>query len=146
MLILGPLCFGLVFLIEYISNRTFTFNIFNKKLKAIPYEPFVNDDDVEKEITRTENTSPLNSSIHVLHLRKVFKIGRNKHKVAVEDISFCLDKQECYCLLGVNGAGKTTTFKILTNELLPTKGTVHIFGYDVSKDMAKIRTLIGYCP
>lgn len=36
-----------------------------------------------------------------------------KHKVAVDNLSFSVNKGEVFGLLGVNGAGKTTTFKIL---------------------------------
>jgi ATP-binding cassette subfamily A (ABC1) protein 3 len=49
-------------------------------------------------------------------------------------------------LLGTNGAGKTTTFKALSGEITPTYGITKIAGYDLSKDMNKVRYLIGYCP
>ena len=41
---------------------------------------------------------------------------------AVKCISFSLEKNECFILLGVNGAGKTTTFKCLTLDELITDG------------------------
>jgi ABC-type multidrug transport system ATPase subunit len=39
--------------------------------------------------------------------------SEKKHKVAVDNLSFGVNKSEVFGLLGVNGAGKTTTFKML---------------------------------
>jgi ATP-binding cassette subfamily A (ABC1) protein 3 len=39
--------------------------------------------------------------------------SEKKHKVAVDNLSFAVNKGEVFGLLGVNGAGKTTTFKML---------------------------------
>jgi ABC-type multidrug transport system ATPase subunit len=52
--------------------------------------------------------------------------------VAIDQLSFGLEYGECFALLGVTGAGKTTTFKILTGEVKPNKGQVHINGYDMT--------------
>lgn len=46
--------------------------------------------------------------------------------VAVEEVSFVVQKSEVFSLLGVNGAGKTTTFKMLTGEFPPTFGQAYI--------------------
>ena len=53
-------------------------------------------------------------------------VCRRKRHVAVENLSFGLDRGECFALLGVNGAGKSTTFKILMNEIEATNGIVTI--------------------
>jgi len=68
--------------------------------------------------------------------------------VAVNNVSFGLEYGECFALLGISGAGKTTTFKCLIGEEIPTLGTVHVNGYDVttSKGFESARRLIGYCP
>jgi len=68
--------------------------------------------------------------VRVHDLVKVFKLGWNKNLTAVNKVSFGLESGECFALLGVNGAGKTTTFKSLTNDLVPTSGTVSISGFD----------------
>ena len=48
--------------------------------------------------------------------------------------------------LGQNGAGKTTTIKMITGLYAPTKGTVHIGGYDIQKNHIEAKKLIGYIP
>jgi ATP-binding cassette subfamily A (ABC1) protein 3 len=61
-------------------------------------------------------------------------------------LSFALKTGECFSLLGVNGAGKSTTFKSLTKEIGNTTGFIQICGFDIEKDFAQARKLIGYCP
>jgi ATP-binding cassette subfamily A (ABC1) protein 3 len=39
--------------------------------------------------------------------------SKKKHKVAVDNLSFAVERGEVFGLLGVNGAGKSTTFKML---------------------------------
>jgi ABC-2 type transport system ATP-binding protein len=62
---------------------------------------------------------------------------------AVDDISFHVNEGEFFGFLGPNGAGKSTTIKVLTTLLRKTAGTISIAGYDVDKDSATIRKLIG---
>ena len=45
---------------------------------------------------------------------------------AVDNVSFSVNKGECFGLLGVNGAGKTTTFRMLTGDETPTSGDARI--------------------
>ena len=54
--------------------------------------------------------------------------------------------QECFALLGVNGAGKSSTFKILTNEIEKTSGTVKVMEYDIDTERREITKNMGYCP
>jgi ABC-2 type transport system ATP-binding protein len=49
-------------------------------------------------------------------------------------------------LLGPNGAGKTTLMRILTTLLRPTRGSAHVFGYDVKADAHTVRSVLGYLP
>lgn len=69
-----------------------------------------------------------------------------RHKVAVDRVSFGVQNGECFALLGVNGAGKTTTFKILTGEIHQTSGSAHIQGFSTSTQLSQARMFIGYCP
>lgn len=59
-------------------------------------------------------------------------------KVAVHDVSFHANRGEVVGLLGPNGAGKTTTIQTLLGLVLPTSGTVNIFGMPIATERVKI--------
>ena len=65
---------------------------------------------------------------------------------AVDDLNLQVDKGELFGLLGPNGAGKTTVINILCGLLKPTSGSAVVGGYDVQKEPAKVKELIGVCP
>ena len=65
---------------------------------------------------------------------------------AVNGLDLEIRKGELFGFLGPNGAGKTTTISILCGLLMPSAGSVQIGGFDVKKDMAKIKKRIGLCP
>jgi len=65
---------------------------------------------------------------------------------AVDDISFMIKPRQIFSMLGPNGAGKTTTVEILEGLRNPTSGTASIFGVDVTRDYAKIRSRVGVLP
>ena len=64
--------------------------------------------------------------------------------VAVNDISFSVEKGEIFGFLGPNGAGKSTTMMIFTTLLKPTSGKALIAGFDVTKDAKQVRENIGF--
>lgn len=66
--------------------------------------------------------------------------------VAVENLSFRLDRGDVLGFLGPNGAGKTTTMRIITGYMPPTRGTVHIEGVDIFDNPLHAKKLIGYLP
>ena len=80
----------------------------------------------------------------VFTTRKGFWRQKRKNTIAVEDVSFQVEKGELFGVLGPNGAGKTTTVKMLTTILLPTKGSGTILGYDLVRNTAEIRKHIGF--
>ena len=65
---------------------------------------------------------------------------------AVNAITLDVQPGEVFGLLGPNGAGKSTTIKMLTTLLPPTSGTATIAGYDVLRQPAQVRRVIGYVP
>ncbi|MFX1289141.1 MAG: ATP-binding cassette domain-containing protein [Promethearchaeota archaeon] len=65
---------------------------------------------------------------------------------AVNGINLEIKKGELFGLLGPNGAGKTTTINMLVGLLNPTGGSAIVGGYDVKRDLKKIKEIIGVCP
>ena len=64
--------------------------------------------------------------------------------VAVNEISFEVNKGEIFGFLGANGAGKTTAMRMLCGLSLPTSGAATVAGFDVYKENEKIKKSIGY--
>src|SRR6266540_2781107 len=79
--------------------------------------------------------------IDVENLRKQFG-----STVAVDDVSFHVQRGEIIGLLGPNGSGKTTIMRILTGFFPPTSGTARVGGLDVQNESVAVRRLIGYLP
>jgi gliding motility-associated transport system ATP-binding protein len=79
--------------------------------------------------------------IEVDNLRKVYG-----DRVAIDGISFRVEKGEILGFLGPNGAGKTTTMRILTGFMPPTSGTARVAGLDVVAEPREVKRRIGYLP
>ena len=71
---------------------------------------------------------------------------RYARTVAVNNISFSVEKGQIVGFLGPNGAGKTTTMRVLTCFLPPTAGTAHVAGFDVLEQPLEVKKRIGYLP
>jgi ABC-2 type transport system ATP-binding protein len=67
-------------------------------------------------------------------------------KVAVNRISFTVERGEVLGFLGPNGAGKSTTMRMLTGFIPPSDGTVSVGGHDMTSDPIPAKRLIGYLP
>ena len=65
-------------------------------------------------------------------------------RLAVDNISFNVEKGEIVGFLGPNAAGKTTTMRILTGFLMPTRGEAWVAGYNVLSHSLEARQHIGY--
>jgi len=71
---------------------------------------------------------------------------RYARKVAVDNISFEVEKGQIVGFLGPNGAGKTTTMRVLTCFLPPTAGKASVAGFDVVEQPMEVKKRIGYLP
>jgi len=71
---------------------------------------------------------------------------RYARTIAVDDISFEVQKGQIVGFLGPNGAGKTTTMRVLTCFLPPTAGTAQVAGFDVLEQALEVKKRIGYLP
>ena len=67
-------------------------------------------------------------------------------KMAIESVSFQVEKGEILGFLGPNGAGKTTTMRIVTGFMPASDGTVRVDGFDVFENPLDVRRRIGYLP
>src|SRR2546423_9111254 len=67
-------------------------------------------------------------------------------KLAVNGVSFCVERGEVLGFLGPNGAGKSTTMRMITGFIPPSDGKVSVGGHDLVTDAIRARGLIGYLP
>src|SRR5580693_8866504 len=67
-------------------------------------------------------------------------------KVAVDGISFTVERGEVLGFLGPNGAGKSTTMRMITGFIPPSGGRVSVGGFDMVNDPIPAKRLIGYLP
>lgn len=79
--------------------------------------------------------------IQVQNLRKEFGA-----KVAVDNVSFTVEKGEVLGFLGPNGAGKSTSMRMVTGYFRPTAGSIKIGGIDMLEDPEQAKKSIGYLP
>jgi ABC-2 type transport system ATP-binding protein len=65
---------------------------------------------------------------------------------ALKDVEISIGQGELFTLLGPNGAGKTTFLRIISTQLLPTKGDAEVLGHSVVKDAETVRKHIAVVP
>lgn len=80
----------------------------------------------------------MDNVIFVNKLRKLYGTF-----VAVDNISFEVQRGEIFGLLGPNGAGKTTTFECLEGLRKPDSGSFQLMGLNPSHDYSNLRNIIG---
>ncbi|MGH2605872.1 MAG: ABC transporter ATP-binding protein [Anaerolineales bacterium] len=64
--------------------------------------------------------------------------------VAVDQVSFEVNRGEIFGYVGPNGSGKTTTLRMLLGLLLPTEGAATVLGFDTRSQAEAIRARVGY--
>lgn len=79
--------------------------------------------------------------IEVSHFTKLYG-----EFVAVDDLSFTIERGEIFGFIGPNGAGKSTTIRFLATLLRPTSGEGRICGHSVVSDPMAVRRVIGFMP
>lgn len=79
--------------------------------------------------------------IQVQNLRKEFGA-----KVAVDNVSFTVNKGEVLGFLGPNGAGKSTSMRMVTGYFRPTSGSISVGGIDMLENPEQAKRSIGYLP
>ena len=80
----------------------------------------------------------------VISIERLTKVFPGPPRIAaVDGIDLAVGAGETFGLLGPNGAGKTTTVGICTTRVLPTSGSVHVAGIDVTTDPVAVKKSIG---
>jgi ABC-2 type transport system ATP-binding protein len=95
----------------------------------------------------------LGLAVEVDELRKEFRRrdgrknglrrGEGRTRVALDSISFTMERGETVAILGQNGSGKSTLVRLLSTLLLPDGGTARIFGHDVVSEHRAVRRLVN---
>ena len=73
-------------------------------------------------------------------------VKRYGEHIAVDHLSFKVEKGQIYGFLGPNGAGKTTTMNIMTGYIGPSEGEVIINGHNILEEPEEAKRCIGYLP
>lgn len=81
------------------------------------------------------------SAIEVQHISKSYGTVQ-----ALCDVSFAVERNEIFGLIGPDGAGKSTLFRLIATLLTPDSGNATIDGLDSVRDYRQIRTRVGYMP
>lgn len=78
---------------------------------------------------------------------ELVKVYRGRETVeALKGVDINIPKGELYTLLGPNGAGKTTFLRIISTQLLPTKGEAYLMGFNVVDEAEEVREHIAVVP
>ena len=92
----------------------------------------------------------LDLAVEVDELRKEFRRrdgkrrrGERRVRVALDSVSFAIEKGETVAILGQNGSGKSTLVRLLSTLLLPDGGSARIFGHDVVSDERAVRRMVN---
>ncbi|MEH0018130.1 MAG: ATP-binding cassette domain-containing protein [Desulfobacter sp.] len=72
--------------------------------------------------------------IQLKNITKTFNTGTHSEKTVIRNLDLTIGKDEFITIIGSNGAGKTTLFNLISGNLKPTSGTVHVSGRDVTRD------------
>jgi ABC-2 type transport system ATP-binding protein len=82
------------------------------------------------------------AAAHAIEVRSLSR--RFGDFVAVDNLSFTVERGEIFGFLGSNGAGKSTTIRMLCGLLRPTSGTALVDGIDVGREPEAVKQRIGY--
>jgi ABC-type multidrug transport system ATPase subunit len=105
----------------------------------------------EATIVKESDYGDRKVAVELNGLRKTFLYSKgccegSRLFTAVDGISYAIDENQCFCLLGHNGAGKTTTINMLTGNMDVSGGDATVFGMSIRHNMPSINRIMGVCP
>ena len=69
-----------------------------------------------------------------------------KNDTLLAELSFGVEKNTVFSIVGPNGSGKTTILKLICGLLYKDKGSIYVKGFDIDTKIHEIRSIIGYMP
>jgi ABC-2 type transport system ATP-binding protein len=84
-------------------------------------------------------------AVEIQQLSKQFIVGKRTVS-ALQNISLAISKAQVIGLIGPDGAGKTTLLRLVAGLLVPSSGTIRVFGHDSAQHSDDIHRLCGYMP
>jgi len=84
----------------------------------------------------------MSSIISIVNLSKRYASGLE----ALREVSLEIHRGEIFALLGPNGAGKTTLISVVCGIVRPSRGSILVDGYDITRDFRDARSRIGLVP
>jgi ABC-2 type transport system ATP-binding protein len=102
--------------------------------RRVPSPPAIAVHELRKVFTRRDRKKSEN--------RRRFRKGR-RTRVALDGVTFTIERGETVAILGQNGSGKSTLVRLLSTLLLPDGGDAEIFGHDVVSDHRAVRRLVN---
>ncbi|CAF1260128.1 unnamed protein product [Rotaria sordida] len=98
------------------------------------------------DMQMVETLPDTNTTVRVNNLTKIYGRFNTEKQIAVDHVSFKLEKSTIYGLIGHNGAGKTSTMEMMSGLLSCDYGTIEIHDKDLHENLYELQKCIGYCP
>ncbi|UJR32205.1 hypothetical protein I4U23_019670 [Adineta vaga] len=98
------------------------------------------------DIQMVEISSNQQTTVRINNLTKSYGRIGGEQQIAVDHISFTLEKSTIHGLIGHNGAGKTTTMEMICGLLSCDRGTIEIHNKNLLENLHELQSCIGYCP
>ncbi len=86
------------------------------------------------------------SALSVNTVSKIFKNSKGQDFQALNNVSLTVEPGQIYGLLGPNGAGKSTLISLISGLVLPTSGSIEVFGHDVVRETQVVKASLGVVP
>jgi ABC-type multidrug transport system ATPase subunit len=93
-----------------------------------------------------ETLPDLNTTVRINNLTKTYGRFHTESQLAVDHVSFKLEKSTIHGLIGHNGAGKTSTMEMMCGLLSCDCGTIEIHDKNLYENLSELQKCIGYCP